>query len=97
MSRSSRACESLFLSCHTQRNKLTQNSYFCREYIEGYYLASETHRKFIDVDVLEKYSDVGGVRIEDCLLVTEDGYENLTTAPKGDELLDVINGGFQHV
>lgn len=43
--------------------------------------------------MLEGYYPVGGVRIEDCILVTPDGYENLTTAPKGDELLDVINGG----
>ena len=41
--------------------------------------------------MLEKYYDVGGIRIEDCLLVTETGNENLTTAPKGDEALKVIN------
>jgi Xaa-Pro dipeptidase len=35
------------------------------------------------------------VRIEDDILVTKDGYENLTTAPKGQELLDVINGKSQ--
>ena len=43
--------------------------------------------------MLERYWAVGGVRIEDCILVTEDGYENLTTAPKGDEMLKVINEG----
>jgi Xaa-Pro dipeptidase len=42
--------------------------------------------------VLAKYYDVGGVRIEDDLLVTEDGYENLTTTPKGDEALRIILG-----
>ena len=42
--------------------------------------------------MLERYYPVGGVRIEDCVLVTDDGYENLTTAPKGEELLRVING-----
>lgn len=35
---------------------------------------------------------MGGVRIEDDILVTEDGYENLTTAPKGQTALDIING-----
>jgi Xaa-Pro dipeptidase len=33
------------------------------------------------------------VRIEDDILVTEDGYENLTTAPKGDVALKIINEG----
>ncbi|UNI16317.1 Xaa-Pro dipeptidase [Purpureocillium takamizusanense] len=66
--------------------------YFCRSYLEGYYLDDPVHSRFIDADVLESYYPVGGVRIEDCILVTRDGYENLTTAPKGRELLDVING-----
>ena len=55
-------------------------------------MADPTHAKYIDKDVLEKYYGVGGVRIEDCLLVTEDGHDNLTTAPKGDEALRIING-----
>ncbi|KAH7308185.1 putative Xaa-Pro aminopeptidase [Stachybotrys elegans] len=71
--------------------------YFCREYIEGYFLSSPTHGKFIDRDVLEKYYPVGGVRIEDDILVTPDGYENLTSAPKGTEMLNLINGDFQCV
>jgi Xaa-Pro dipeptidase len=40
---------------------------------------------------LEKYYPVGGVRIEDDILVTKHGYENLTTAPKGEEALKLIN------
>lgn len=38
--------------------------------------------QYIDTDVLEKYWEVGGVRIEDNIHVTSDGYENLTSAPK---------------
>lgn len=34
---------------------------------------------------------MGGVRIEDNVLITDDGYENITTAPKGDEALKIIN------
>ncbi|KHN97647.1 Xaa-Pro dipeptidase [Metarhizium album ARSEF 1941] len=67
--------------------------YFCREYLEATFRGDPTHAQFIDWDLLEEYYDVGGVRIEDCLLVTEHGYQNLTVAPKGDELLDVINKG----
>lgn len=73
-------------------------SYFCRPFIEGYFLGNVAHAKFIDADVLETYYGVGGVRIEDDILVTEKGYENITSqAPKGDELLDVINGNFEKI
>ncbi|KAJ5089315.1 hypothetical protein N7532_007999 [Penicillium argentinense] len=48
--------------------------------------------KYIDFDVAEKYVPIGGVRIEDDILVTTNGYENLTTAPKGEEMLAVIRG-----
>ena len=66
--------------------------YFCREYIEAYYLSKPELARYIDTEVLGRYWSVGGVRIEDCILVTEDGYENLTTAPKGEEMLKIING-----
>jgi Xaa-Pro dipeptidase len=32
--------------------------------------------------MLNKYWDVGGVRIEDNILITKEGHENLTTAIK---------------
>ncbi len=56
-------------------------------------MAEPAQAKYIDAERLEKYYPVGGVRIEDCILVTEDGHENLTTAPKGEEMLRVINSG----
>ncbi|EGV60460.1 Xaa-Pro dipeptidase [Yamadazyma tenuis] len=34
--------------------------------------------KFIDKEVLDKYWYIGGVRIEDDLLITDDGFENFT-------------------
>ena len=67
-------------------------SYFCREYIQAYFLENPLHAKYINTEVLEKYYPVGGVRIEDCILVTDSGYENLTSAPKGEEALKIING-----
>ncbi|RDA85540.1 hypothetical protein CP532_3318 [Ophiocordyceps camponoti-leonardi (nom. inval.)] len=55
--------------------------YFC-EFILRPYLDDPVHGKYIDRAVLDAYWDVGGVRIEDNVLVTEDGCENLTTAVK---------------
>ncbi|KAJ4144423.1 hypothetical protein LMH87_003307 [Akanthomyces muscarius] len=66
--------------------------YFNREYLEGFFREDPVHSKLIEWDVVERYYPVGGSRTEDCILVTESGHENLTTAPKEQELLDVING-----
>ncbi|KAJ5815282.1 hypothetical protein N7474_007059 [Penicillium riverlandense] len=55
--------------------------YFCRFIIEPV-LKSPELGKYIDAAVLERYWSVGGVRIEDNIHITKDGYDNLTTAPK---------------
>lgn len=68
------------------------HSYFSQYALENVYLKDERFAKYINNDRLQAYYPVGGVRIEDDILVTEDGYENLTTAPKGDEALRIING-----
>ncbi|KAI2612475.1 metallopeptidase family M24-domain-containing protein [Hypoxylon fragiforme] len=64
--------------------------YFCRPYIEAYFLRREEHARYMDAAALERFWAVGGVRVEDCVLVTESGHENLTTAPKGAELLRLM-------
>ncbi|KAI1453592.1 metallopeptidase family M24-domain-containing protein [Annulohypoxylon moriforme] len=64
--------------------------YFCKPYIEAYFLRREEHARYIDPVVLDKYWGVGGVRVEDCVLVTENACEVLTTAPKGNELLRMM-------
>jgi len=63
--------------------------YFCRFIIERY-LQSPELSKYIDTNVLEKYWEVGGVRIEDNIHVTRDGYENLTSAPKTVEEMESL-------
>ncbi|TKA81824.1 putative Xaa-Pro aminopeptidase pepP [Cryomyces minteri] len=66
--------------------------YFCRFIVEPY-LRDEKHAGFIDEDVLERYWSVGGVRIEDDLLVTEEGSENLTATPKEVEDVEALVNG----
>ncbi|RDL30179.1 putative Xaa-Pro aminopeptidase pepP [Venustampulla echinocandica] len=67
--------------------------YFCRFIIEPY-LCDPIHAQYINSTVLEQYWEIGGVRIEDNILVTVNGYENLTTAIKdADELESIIKLG----
>jgi Xaa-Pro dipeptidase len=68
-------------------------SYFSVYALQHFYLSSPIHSKYINLEVLKRYLPVGGVRIEDDILITSKGYENLTTAPKGDAMLDIIRRG----
>ncbi len=36
------------------------------------------HFEFINYDKIDEYRDFGGIRIEDDILVTKNGYENLS-------------------
>lgn len=64
--------------------------YFSTYALSMFYLHSPIHSKYINVKVLEKYLPVGGVRIEDDILITSKGFRNLTTAPKGEAMLEII-------
>ncbi|NGP87470.1 aminopeptidase P family protein [Fodinibius halophilus] len=45
-------------------------------------LEDEKSSKFLNASKLNEMMDFGGVRIEDNLIITEDGYENMTDVPK---------------
>ncbi|KAI1828292.1 peptidase M24, structural domain-containing protein [Xylaria intraflava] len=62
------------------------------EFLIRPYLNDPKHAKYIDENVLNTYWDVGGVRIEDNILITKDGSVNLTGAVKDpDELEKIIS------
>lgn len=66
--------------------------YFSKFALENHFLKDPVHSRYINTEVLGRYVDVGGVRIEDDILITRDGFENLTTALKGEDALKVIRG-----
>lgn len=48
------------------------------------------YQKFFNMDVLARYRSVGGVRIEDTVVITPEGHENLTIAPKTVEAIEAL-------
>lgn len=66
--------------------------YFNKYALDSIYLPSPVHSKYINKDVLKRFMPVGGVRIEDDILITTKGFEVLTTTPKGEEALRIIQG-----
>jgi len=63
--------------------------YFIRSIIEKH-KNDPIKAKFIDFDKVEEYFYVGGVRIEDNVLVTETGYENLSILPRTVEEIEAF-------
>jgi len=74
-------------------------SYVCKQTVEpGIYfsphlLAPIRGSKHIDPGVLARYENVGGVRIEDVITITENGYENFTTVRSDVEWLEGVSSG----
>jgi Xaa-Pro dipeptidase len=62
-------------------------------YFSPHLLASVRESKHIDHEVLKRYESVGGVRIEDVVLITKGGHENFTTVRSDvDWIEDVCSG-----
>ncbi|KZO93330.1 Creatinase/aminopeptidase [Calocera viscosa TUFC12733] len=62
-------------------------------YFSPHQLAPIRSSPFINHPLLAAYEPVGGVRIEDVLLITEEGCENLTPAKKGVEEVERLASG----
>lgn len=57
-------------------------------------LKNPEQSKFFNIDRVEDFRGFGGVRLEDGVLVTKEGCENLTMCPRTvSEVLSVMNGG----
>lgn len=62
-------------------------------YFHFHLLAAVRNSEFIDHEVLARYEQVGGVRIEDVVLITSDGLENLTTVRSDVEWVERVCSG----
>ena len=62
-------------------------------YFSPHLLAPFRDSKHIDHKVLKQYESVGGIRIEDVVLITEDGSEVLTTVGKETNWVEGVCSG----
>lgn len=68
--------------------------YFNDHLVEEFLTKHPERSKMVNFDVLEKYKYVGGVRIEDDILITKEGYENFTGITSDpDEIEKIIQKG----
>jgi len=56
-------------------------------------LNSEKQSKFINADVVARFRNTGGIRLEDDVVVTETGIENLTNCPRAVDDVEAVLAG----
>jgi Xaa-Pro dipeptidase len=47
-----------------------------------FWTKNPVYQRYFNIDKINQYRVIGGVRIEDTILITKDGHENFTIAPK---------------
>ncbi|KAI0289889.1 Creatinase/aminopeptidase [Multifurca ochricompacta] len=62
-------------------------------YFHHHLLSDVRNSEFIDCEVLSRYESVGGVRIEDVVLITPDGAENFSTVRRDLEWIEGVCSG----
>ena len=62
-------------------------------YFSPHLLAAIRESKHINHDVLKRYEPVGGVRIEDVIVISNDGYQNLTTVKSDVDWVEKVCSG----
>ncbi|KAI6111839.1 Creatinase/aminopeptidase [Pisolithus croceorrhizus] len=62
-------------------------------YFSSHLLAPHRNSVYLDTTVLARYESVGGIRIEDDVLITENGAENLTTVRSETAWIETVCAG----